>query len=49
MYKSGDDANEQALESVLYAEMAVQEAVELGGMVKSSHAGAGCLESVGRC
>lgn len=32
MYKSGDDANEQALESVLYAEMAVQEAVELGGM-----------------
>ena len=35
MYKSGDDANEQALESVLYAEMAVQEAVELGGMVRT--------------
>ena len=34
MYKSGDDANEQALEAVLYAEMAVQEAVELGGMVR---------------
>jgi hypothetical protein len=35
MYKSGDDANEQALEAVLYAEMNVQEAVELGGMVST--------------
>jgi hypothetical protein len=35
MYKSGDAANEQALEAVIYAEMAVQEAVDLGGMVRA--------------
>jgi len=34
-YKSGDAANEQALEAVIYAEMAVQEAVDLGGMVRA--------------
>jgi len=34
MYKSGDEANEQALDAVLHAEINVQDAVELGGMVR---------------
>ena len=33
MYKSGDEANEKALEAMLYAEMAVQEIAEMGGTV----------------
>jgi len=35
MYKSGDEANEKALEAMLYAEMAVQEIAEMGGTVNS--------------
>lgn len=35
MYKSGDEANEKALEAMLYAEMAVQEIAEMGDTVNS--------------
>jgi hypothetical protein len=33
MYKSGEDRNERALEAVLEAEIALQEAIEFGGLV----------------
>ena len=42
MYKSGDEANEKALEAMLYAEMAVQEIAEMGDTVTACFRACAC-------